>query len=128
MVAEHNPKLTSAEMANLWTSYQNDTAAICVINHFLTNVEDRDTRTILEYALHLSQQHIQKVTSIMTDANFPIPYGFIDKDVDLSAPRLYTDTFYLFYIRNMAQLGENGYSVAHSNSSRQDIRKILYRV
>jgi hypothetical protein len=30
-----NVKLTSAEMANLWISYQNDTMAICVTKHFL---------------------------------------------------------------------------------------------
>jgi hypothetical protein len=120
---EHNPKLTSAEMASIWTSYLNDTMAICAIKHFLINVTHKEIREVLEYALHLSEQHIKTITSIMIEASFPIPYGFTDQDVDLSAPRLFSDTFYLFYMRNMAQIGENAYTVAHSNSSRLDIRK-----
>lgn len=124
MNREDNVRITSAEMANLWTSYQNDTMAICFINHCLAHVKDNDIREVLEYALHLSEQHIKTVTSIMKKENFPIPYGFTEKDVDLSAPRLFSDTFYLYYIKNMAQLGENAYTVAHSNSSRADIRKV----
>lgn len=120
---EDNPKLSSAEMANLWTSYQNDTMAICVFKHFLTNVEDNETRELLEYALHLSEQHIETIISIMNGENFPTPHGFTNKDVDLTAPRLFSDSFYLFYVRNMAQLGGSAYTVAHANSSRIGIRK-----
>jgi hypothetical protein len=121
---EETIKITSAEMANLWTSYQNDTMAICFIKHCLAHVVDNEVQEVLEYALHLSERHIKTVTSIMTAENFPIPYGFTEQDVDLSAPRLFSDSFYLYYIRNMAQLGENAYTVAHSNSSRADIRKL----
>jgi hypothetical protein len=51
---------------------------------------------VLEYALHLSEQHIKTVTAIMNAENFPIPYGFTEKDVDLSAPRLFSDAFTSF--------------------------------
>ena len=32
--SEHIIKLTSAEIANLWTSYINDTLAICILDDF----------------------------------------------------------------------------------------------
>ncbi|WP_234410503.1 DUF3231 family protein [Caldalkalibacillus mannanilyticus] len=123
MSAEHRPKLTSAEMANLWTSYQNDTAAICVFHHFLATVEDKETREILEYALHLSQQHVKTLKEIMEGDHFPIPLGFSEQDVNVSAPRLFSDEFYLSYMKNLAQIGVSSNSMAQSNSSRSDIRK-----
>jgi hypothetical protein len=39
---EHNIKLTSAEIANLWSSYQSDSMAICTMGTFLSNVEDKE--------------------------------------------------------------------------------------
>jgi hypothetical protein len=87
---ERNVKLTAAEIANLWTSYQNDTMAICVIQYFLQHVEDEEIRSVLEYALHLSQQHIKEVTKTFNNESLPIPHGFKEKDVNLAAPRLYS--------------------------------------
>jgi hypothetical protein len=123
MESRRNVKLTSAEMANLWTSYMNDTMAICTIKQFLAHVEDNEIREILNYALHLSEQHIEKVTALMKNEDFPIPHGFTDQDVDLSAPALFTDNFYLYYISNMAKFGASAYSMAHANASRGDIRE-----
>jgi hypothetical protein len=37
---EDNIRITSAEMENLWTSYQNDTMAICFIKHCLAHMKD----------------------------------------------------------------------------------------
>jgi hypothetical protein len=31
----HNVRLTTPEIANLWSQYQNDTMAICVFKYFL---------------------------------------------------------------------------------------------
>ncbi|WP_090235473.1 DUF3231 family protein [Lentibacillus halodurans] len=62
--SQPNPRLTSAELANLWTSYMNDSMAICVIKHFLANAQDKDVIPILKYALDLSQKHINEVSEI----------------------------------------------------------------
>jgi hypothetical protein len=119
----NNIHFTSAEMANLWTSFQNDTMAICVLKHFLKNVEDKEIQELLDYALHITTQHIETVTALMQNENFPIPHGFTENDVDLNAPRLFSDTFYLFYMNNMAKFGSNAYSMGAANVSRADIQK-----
>lgn len=119
----HNSKLDSAEIANLWTSYMNDTMATCVIQYFLQHVEDTEIKALLEYALHLSKQHIQTISQIFTDENIAIPYGFNEADVNLKAPRLYSDSFYLAYLVNMAKFGSNTYTVALANAARSDIRR-----
>jgi hypothetical protein len=83
-----NIKLTSAEMASLWISYQNDTMSICVMKHFLCHIDDEEIREVLEYALHLSEQHIKTVTEFMKKEDFPIPHGFTENDVNLRGKQI----------------------------------------
>ncbi|MBP1948635.1 DUF3231 family protein [Virgibacillus litoralis] len=122
MKTEQNIRLTSAELSQLWTSYQNDSASICMIMYFLRTVEDPEIRPILEHALQLSQSHIQKLTAIYTDENYPLPKGFsVDQDSNLNAPRLYSDNYMLQFMSQMGQISLNGYSVAKSLAVRSDI-------
>ncbi|WP_188456796.1 DUF3231 family protein [Virgibacillus oceani] len=122
MNAEHNTKLTSAELSQLWTSYQNDSGSICMLTYFLKSVEDAEIRSLLDHALQLSQSHIQKLSGIFTNENFPIPKGFTkDQDLNINAPRLFTDVYMLQFMKQSAQISLNGYSVAKSLAVRSDI-------
>jgi len=115
-------RLTSAEIGNLWTSYMSESMVKCILTYFLQKVEDTQIRPIIEYALHLSQKHIQRVTQIFKDENYPIPHGFTDHDVHLDAPRLYSDAFFLVYVYNMSNIGMNSFSMILSTSARADVR------
>ncbi|MET3291014.1 UNVERIFIED_CONTAM: spore coat protein CotF [Brevibacillus sp. OAP136] len=119
---ERNIRLTSAEIGNLWITYMSDSMAVCVITYFLEKVEDAETRSVLEYALSLSKQHVQRITEIFKSENSPIPQGFTDEDVNLNAPRLFSDTFFLIYIQNMARIGLTGYSLALPVMVQPDVR------
>ncbi|WP_174615302.1 DUF3231 family protein [Virgibacillus ihumii] len=118
---EHQPKLTASEISNLWTSYQNDSMAICGIKYFLANIEDPDIRSVLEYALDISKQHVQHVTDVFQSENYPVPVGFTEHDVNVEAPRLFSDVMYLSYILSMGEFGLSSYGLALSLSSRNDI-------
>lgn len=117
----HNANLTSAELAQIWSAYQHDTMSICVLNHFLNTVSDPDITAILQQALEYSQSHIPQLTDFFTSDNWPVPQGFTEADVNLSAPRLYTDSFMLFYIQQLGALGMKGYYQAISQSARSDV-------
>lgn len=121
METEHNVELTSSELSNLWASYQNDTMAICGIKYYLTNIADAEIRSVLEYALEISQRHVQQVTQILKNENYPVPQGFTEHDVNLNAPRLFSDQLYLNYILNMGKFGLTSYSLALSLSERTDM-------
>lgn len=121
METEHNVGLTSAEISDLWTAYQADSMAICGIKYFLTHINDDDIREVLEYALKLSEEHVQKLKEIFKKEKYPVPQGFTEHDVNLNAPRLYTDKLYLIYILNMGKYGLTTYSLALSFSDRSDI-------
>lgn len=119
---QHSPlKLTSAEVANLWTSYQADSMTICVIKYFLVNISDEQIRLLLDEALTMSEEHIKKITQLFADENYPVPQGFTDKDVNLQAPRLFLDELYLEYLLNMCYFGLASYSLASSFAARDDV-------
>lgn len=125
---EHKIELTSAEVANIWQSYMSDTSAMCTISTFLSHVEDNEIRSVLDYAIQLSQAHVQKLKSFFTEEQIPIPQGFsLESDVNKNAPRLYTDDFYLFYIQNLGKIGLEAYTINLSNCARLD-KLIVYGV
>jgi hypothetical protein len=118
---EHNIRLTASELSNLWLSYMNDSMAGCVLKYFLSKVEDTEVRPVIEYALELSNNHVDRVTEILKKENHPIPQGFTDEDVNVSAPRLYSDIFYLIYLQNMSRAGLTAYSLALPLMARSDV-------
>lgn len=116
----HQVDLTSSEIANLWSQYINDSMSICVLSYYLQHVKDPDIRSILEFALKLSQTHIEKLRVFFEKENYPIPQGFTESDVNLDAPKLFTDVFMLVYIYIMTIHGLTGYAGAVSTSIRSD--------
>lgn len=109
----------------MWTTYVNDTMAICGIKYFLQHVEDIEIKEVLEFALHLSEQHVETIKRLFIEEKYPVPQGFTEQDVNLSAPRLFSDTLMLFYILNMAKFGLNSYSMGLSYAERSDVIKFF---
>jgi hypothetical protein len=114
-------ELTSAEIANLWTQYMNDSLSICILTYSIEKAKDQEIKEVLEFALRLAKSHIVKITEFFHQENFPIPKGFsLEKDVNLNAPPLFTDVFILDYMHVMTLLGLTGYAGAIATSSRED--------
>ena len=97
-----NIHLTAAEMSGLWTQYINDTIAVCVNSYFLEKVEDEEVRPIIEWTLDTAKENVSIMQELFQKENFPIPIGFTEQDVNPKAPRLFTDTFFLMYLRQMS--------------------------
>jgi hypothetical protein len=115
-------QLTAAELSHIWAAYMNDTASICQLKYFLSKVEDDEIRVIIEHALRVAKSHIRTLTEIMNKENFPIPFGFnLEEDVDVTAPRLFSDTYVLQYLCQMGRIGLNAYSIGVSLAVRGDI-------
>ncbi|HWO77421.1 MAG TPA: DUF3231 family protein [Bacillus sp. (in: firmicutes)] len=118
----HNVRLTAPEIANLWTQYQNDSMSICIFKYMLKIVEDLSIRPILELALSLAEGHITKGREFFTKEKFPVPHGFTEEDVNLEAPRLFSDEFCLTYTYIASVHGLAGYAAALGTNMRRDIR------
>jgi hypothetical protein len=114
-------RLTAAEMTTLWSQYINDTASVCVLSHFLENVKDDEVHPIIEFALNTSKRNLSLLTELFQKDGFPVPIGFTEDDVNPKAPKLFSDTFVLMYLRNMAVLGLASSSLALGVVTREDV-------
>ncbi|MFB3162595.1 DUF3231 family protein [Neobacillus sp. 179-J 1A1 HS] len=115
-------KLTAAELSYLWTSYLADSMSVCVLKYFLVHIVDKEIKALITYALELSQKHVEFIREIFTKEKIQIPQGFTEQDVNFLAKRLFSDIFYLRYIRNMSKGGLVTYGRVLQNVYRQDIR------
>ncbi len=122
MPEEHNPRLTAAEISVIWSSCANNGLSVCMLNYFLANVDDPDVASVLEFALGISQYDLQRSKDILEKNQQPIPIGFREEDISPNAPRLFSDAFYLYYLKNMAKVGLSVYGVALSTAADTDVR------
>ncbi|KAB2492682.1 DUF3231 family protein [Priestia endophytica] len=119
---KHPTQLTSAEIACIWTNYMQDSMSKCVLTYFLQTIEDEDIRSLIQLAYNISYAHIEELTTLFQKEQIPLPTGFTDEDVNVNAPRLYTDAFMLQYLAHMARVGMLGYSGFTSMGARKDIK------
>lgn len=122
---EHNIRLTAAEIGNLWTTYMTDSMSTCVLKYFISKTQDTEILPILEFALGISQTHIKTITEKFNQEGFAIPIGFGDQDVDINAPALYDDNFFINYVHNMAKFAMTTYGLSVSSVARKDILDIF---
>ncbi|MEH7237770.1 DUF3231 family protein [Bacillus sp. JJ1562] len=118
--------LTAAEVSALWLQYMGDSMAICVYKYFLNIVENKEIKPILEVSLQLAESHVTKISKFLKNANFKIPIGFTGSDVNVNAPRLFSDQFLLFYSYIMTIHGLTAYSLAITNTERKDIQNYFF--
>jgi hypothetical protein len=116
-------KLTASELSLFFQSYLWDTLEICVLSYFLEHVEDPDIRPFVEYALELSEMHVDMNRELFEAEGIPAPAGFTEQDVNVKAPRIFHDEMILQYVTNLGIIGMHAYSFAVTQSSRRDIRK-----
>ena len=123
----HETKITASELASLWMQYENDSLSRCILLYFINHAKDENIREVLQYALELAENHLEKVKQFLTQENYPIPIGFTNEDVTVEAPPLFTDTYMIVYLQIMAIHGMTRYSGAVSISIREDQRQYFIK-
>lgn len=120
-----NERLTSAELGKLWATYMGNSMSICILSYFLQHVDDPDIKKLVENALKLSKSFTSKTKDIFMKENYPVPTGFTEEDVNLDAPRLFKDEFYVHYIKYASKAGLSIYNVAIPLVYREDIKEFF---
>jgi hypothetical protein len=115
-------RLTASELSYLWTSYLANSMSVCVLKFFLVHIDDNEIKALITYACALSQKHVEFIRDTFSKEQIQIPQGFTEQDVNLFAKRLFSDVFYLRYIRNMSKGGLVTYGRVLQNVYRKDIR------
>lgn len=118
---ENKKSLNAAELGELWVSYMNASLSSKVFAYFLEKVEDEEINGVIKDAYALSQSALQFITGVFEQDGIPQPVAFTDEDVNVNAPRLFTDNFFLQYIHEYAFLGMTETTTSINRASRQDI-------
>ena len=118
-----NITLTATELGELWKNYIGESLLDCVYTHFKTNVDDERIKELLEKAHNMTQKHMTKLKELFAKDEFVLPNGFGEKDVIRDAPPLFTDKFYLFYLKEVSRINLIQFSNALTVSFREDIRE-----
>jgi hypothetical protein len=125
---DHKTRMSASELANLWSQYINDSLSRCMLRYFLNHMQDNDVIQVVQYALELTERHLQEVEGFLTKDGYPTPKGFTDEDVTVDAPPLFSDTFIIVYVHIMAVHGLTRYAGAIGNIIREDQRKYFMNV
>jgi hypothetical protein len=116
-------RLTSSEIAALWTQYMNGSAGFCINKYMTKIIEDTEIRAVFEFANEIAQKQLHSIERFLQKEKHPVPEGFTNEDVNLAAPRLYEDVYCLHYLHLMCIHGTHGYSAAITTSTRDDVRE-----
>lgn len=120
-----NINLSAGEIAELFNAYQNNSASIPLLSYFVAKAEDPEIKSVIEMSLEISKNSIKQISDIFKGIGHPVPKGFSMQDVNLHAPRLYSDKFMLTFVRFMARFGLLNYSEARACLARQDVRDFI---
>jgi hypothetical protein len=124
-ILDETKPLKSFEIGKLWASYMGNSMSIQILTYFLQHCEDEDIKMLLENGIALSKDFLQRIVEFFKNENFPIPIGFTKDDVNLGAPRLYKDEFYVHYLKYASKAGLSLYAVAVPLVMREDIREFF---
>jgi hypothetical protein len=119
-----NIKLTSAEIGTLWTEYVNGTMTDCVNKYMYSIIEDESIKKVFEDAINIFAKQKQEIIQRIEKEGFPVPNGFTDSDINMKAPRLFTDIFCLHYLHVMVLHGLIGHITSLGASTRKDLRQM----
>lgn len=119
----YDTRLNSTEIGALWNTYMALSMYACIYKHFLSNVQDKDIRLILEFAMDIANKRITWVIETFNKEGLSIPIGYTDEDLNIKAPRLYSDQFYLHFLKNKAKVGIAIEGLALTTSVRPDVRE-----
>ena len=121
IMVEHKIRLTSSEIGGLWATYIQENMTVCLLTYFLHHNGDEEIKTVLQQAYALSASRLQTITTIFNEEGIPIPDGFTEKDLDLTAPPIFYDIFSLSFVYSLSRLGMINTSFITSNVAREDV-------
>ena len=120
--------LSSGELAYLWGTYDIETAARCAFTFFLQHVEDQEVIELMEETVAYSTERIEKIKEIFTSENYPIPHGFTEGDVNLNAPRLFSDVLYVEFMLQLIKMELPNYNLAFVEMSQSYLQDFYQKI
>lgn len=109
------------EYASLWSTYQYETIHRCGIIYFLQHVEDQSIQELLQDSLNITDKRLREMKQLFAKYNLITPQAFDEGDIDLNAPRLFSDKLYLHYILQTLILEATTYNECKKEAINDDM-------
>jgi hypothetical protein len=122
MDSQESIPLTSSELGYLWTGYAINEMSKWFLMVFREHAKDEKIKDVYNLALETANKILATRQKMLTTDCCPIPIGFSDKDINLSAPAIFSDQFLLFYLYKASQLGLLFHTRSLALATRNDIR------
>lgn len=126
--AGHNPvhiRANASEIGYLWSSYQAETMSVCFLKYIVEHAKDPDYKPIFQRALEVSNQRVSDIEQIFNEIKHPVPEAFGERDVDIKADELFSESYLLAYTRMTNKFILINYTQAFTVASRSDICNFL---
>lgn len=120
-MAQPQVGLSSTELAGLWSTYIQDDMSRRYMKVFLQHLQDEEIKQFVQESVSISESHMKLITQLFEKEQIPIPQGFLDSDVDLTAPALYEDTYALSFVYGMTRIALANFGVITSGMAREDV-------
>ncbi|KPB06052.1 DUF3231 family protein [Bacillus sp. CHD6a] len=117
--------LSSGEISALWSGYIGESLLSGMMRSFLHNVIDKDAKQLMQENADLTSKRIKRYEEIFAQEQMKTPQAFSEADVFLDAPKMFSDKFYLFYLKEMSRASIINYANGLFASHRRDIRLFL---
>lgn len=114
--------LTSTEVSNVWGAYMKNSMEQSFFKYFIETTDDKEIRKVVETMLNQANKNISKVKGIFNEENLTIPLGFTEEDVKVKAPKVFSDTFILYFCHDLTLLSMSALPGALSDCTRKDVR------
>lgn len=122
MMSNNRIPLVASEISSTWNSYRAESMLSCILKYFANRVDNNEIRKLLQHNINLSTQRTDFLRSLFMEEGLPIPKAFDETDVNINAPRLYTDALYLQYIHYISKVAMNNYTFMLNTIARTDLR------
>jgi hypothetical protein len=115
------PEIATSEVASLWTTYMQMSLSQKMLKHFKVTCENKEVQTVVNSTTTLTNEIYETTKQLFQQGQLALPYGFTDEDINLTAPKLFTDNYMLFYIKHMLTVGMIKFAIDKSTTIRPDI-------
>jgi hypothetical protein len=116
-------EVTTLEAASLWSTYMQMSISQKMLEHFKITCESEDVQTVVNSAVTMTNEIYETVKQLLKKAQMVLPYGFTDEDVNLTAPKLFTDNYMLFYLKHMSSVGMVKFALDKATAVHPEIRQ-----
>lgn len=112
---------SSCEISGLWVNYQSESIHRCGLVYFLQHINDEDIKQLLEESLTVTNKRLNKMVVLFKTYDHLVPEGFSDLDINLEAPRLFSDTLYLYYLLQTIEFEMTIYDLSMRDAINEDL-------